>query len=136
MRARSLHGPHPLSTAPRDNKHLSAPSTSSQSHLSIDDSLKFQHNLPLAGIITQPNNSSTRVRRRGDVSQAQSHGKNASIRVRPAGDKDIVLPGSATYTRRGLPISLLTHTVTSFLKICCHLARKTQNMQDCMALVT
>jgi len=39
------------------------------------DSLKFQHDMPLAGIKTHPDNSSTRVRRRGNVSHAQSHGK-------------------------------------------------------------
>jgi hypothetical protein len=134
MRARSIHGPHPLSTQHRaTNEHPSAPSISSLSHLSIDDSLKFQRKMPLAGIITHTNNSSTRVRRRGHVPHAQSHGKNASIRVRPAGDKDIVLPGSAAYIGCDLPISLLTLSVMWFSEIFCHQARKTQNMQDCMA---
>jgi len=49
-----------------------------------------------------------RVRRRGNVSHAQSHGKNASIRVRPAGNKDIVLPGlGQAYTRRDLALDFL-----------------------------
>jgi hypothetical protein len=86
--------------------------------------------MPLAGIRTQTDHSSTRVRRRGNVSRAQRHGKNAVIRVRPAGDKDIVLPGSAAYIRRDLSV-LAAYELWDV--VYCHSVRKIQELQNCMA---
>ena len=54
-RAKSLHGP-PLSS--RDNERSSAPEPHRNSIIN-PDSVKFQRNLPLAGIRMHPNSSST-----------------------------------------------------------------------------